>query len=146
MNRYRIPVKTMTTAIAATAKKISRRAGVAPSTFSSTLQSSASAGGYCNCNSYSLVRQFGSTQAPGFPMKAGTELKDLAIFKGQDAPITLERSEYPEWVNELLAKPQPSLATLRKIPNEEADLDQIKRYLKLTRRQAVRQRNEESAA
>ena len=77
-------------------------------------------------------------------MKAGTELKDLSIFKGKDAPVTLERSEYPDWVNELV-KPQPSLAALRKIPNKEADLDQIKRYLKLTRRQAVRQRNEESA-
>eukprot|EP00536_Pseudo-nitzschia_multiseries_P000680 jgi/Psemu1/179288/e_gw1.8.150.1 len=78
------------------------------------------------------------------PMKAGTELTNLAIFKGKDVPVTLERSEYPEWVNDL-ATPQPSLAALRKIPNEEADLDQIKRYLKLTRRQAIRQRNEESA-
>ena len=78
------------------------------------------------------------------PMKAGTPLKELAVFKGQDAPVTKERSEYPDWVNDL-AKPQPSLAALRKIPNEEAELHEIKRYLKLTRRQAVRQRNEESA-
>mmetsp|Transcript_3152 Transcript_3152/g.8720 ORF Transcript_3152/g.8720 Transcript_3152/m.8720 type:complete len:116 (+) Transcript_3152:101-448(+) len=92
-----------------------------------------------------LQRLFGSTPESAMPMKAGTALKNLAIFKGQDIPVTLERSEYPEWVSEL-AKPQPSLAALRKIPNDEADLDQIKRYLKLTRRQAVRQRNEESAS
>ncbi len=77
-------------------------------------------------------------------MKPGTPLKELAVFKGQDPPVTLDRSEYPDWVNDL-AKPQPSLAALRKIPNEEAELHEIKRYLKLTRRQAVRQRNEESA-
>mmetsp|Transcript_9064 Transcript_9064/g.19015 ORF Transcript_9064/g.19015 Transcript_9064/m.19015 type:complete len:125 (-) Transcript_9064:1452-1826(-) len=86
-----------------------------------------------------------ATRPKRFPMKAGTDLKQLAIFKGQDAPKTLERAEYPDWVNDL-ATPQPGLAALRKIPNEQADLDQIKRYLKLTRRQAVRQRNEESAA
>lgn len=134
MNRFWIPTRTTTTAIATAAKSISRKNG-APSPLSSTLHSSATGG----CR-----RLFGSTQAPRFPMKAGTELKDLSIFKGKDAPVTLERSEYPDWVNELV-KPQPSLAALRKIPNKEADLDQIKRYLKLTRRQAVRQRNEESA-
>lgn len=85
-----------------------------------------------------------ATSVQEMPMKAGTPLKDLAVFKGQDAPVTKERSEYPDWVNDL-AKPQPSLAALRKIPNEEAKLHEIKRYLKLTRRQAVRQRNEESA-
>ena len=89
----------------------------------------------------------GSRSSPRLlmPMKAGTELRSLAIFKGQGVPTTLERSEYPDWVSDL-SKPLSSLATLRKIPNEEADLNQIKRFLKLTRRQAVRQRNEESAS
>jgi len=90
-------------------------------------------------------RLFGRTSSSALPMKAGTELKALAIFKGKDTPFTMERSKYPNWVN-TLSQPLPSLATLRKIPNEEAELDQIKRYLKLTRRQAVRQRNEESAS
>ncbi|VEU43218.1 unnamed protein product [Pseudo-nitzschia multistriata] len=90
-------------------------------------------------------RAFGVTPLGSLPMKAGTELESLSIFKGQPAPVVAERAEYPSWVAEL-PTPQPSLAALRKIPNEEADLDQIKRYLKLTRRQAVRQRNEESAA
>ena len=97
-------------------------------------------------NSYSGRRRlYGCTSSSALPMKAGTELKTLGIFKGQDTPITLERSEYPNWIN-TLSQPLASLATLRKIPNEEAELDQIKRYLKLTRRQAVRQRNEESAS
>mmetsp|Transcript_15490 Transcript_15490/g.32077 ORF Transcript_15490/g.32077 Transcript_15490/m.32077 type:complete len:109 (-) Transcript_15490:37-363(-) len=89
-------------------------------------------------------RSFVTSSTREMPMKAGTSLKDLAVFKNQEAPVTLERSEYPDWVNDL-AKPQPSLAALRKIPNEEAELHEIKRYLKLTRRQAVRQRNEEQA-
>jgi hypothetical protein len=88
---------------------------------------------------------FHSTPANALPMKPGTELKFLAVFKGQDPPKVLERPEYPNWINEL-AKPLPSLARLRKIPNEEADDKQILRYLKLTRRLAIRQRNEESTA
>ena len=91
-------------------------------------------------------RHLGTATPPRlFPMKAGTPLTDLAIFKGKDAPVTLERSEYPDWVNDLV-KPKLSLAALRKIKNEDAEIDQIKRYLKLTRRQAVRERNEESAS
>jgi hypothetical protein len=78
-------------------------------------------------------------------MKPGTELKSLAVFKGHDPPKVLERPEYPNWINELV-KPLPSLANLRKTPNEEADDKQILRYLKLTRRLAIRQRNEESTA
>jgi hypothetical protein len=93
----------------------------------------------------SIRRPFVTATTPrGFPMKAGTPLKELAVFKGKDAPVTMERSEYPDWVNDL-TEPQASLAALRKIPNEEAELHQIKRYLKLIRRQAVRQRNEESS-
>mmetsp|Transcript_8668 Transcript_8668/g.21151 ORF Transcript_8668/g.21151 Transcript_8668/m.21151 type:complete len:119 (-) Transcript_8668:249-605(-) len=90
-------------------------------------------------------RFFGSSAPANLPMKAGTPLTDLAVFKGMDAPVTKERSEYPDWVGEL-TKDKPGLAALRKIPNEEAELHQIQRYLKLTRRQALRQRNEESAS
>jgi hypothetical protein len=77
------------------------------------------------------------------PAKAGTELSSLNIFKDQDAPRVLERSEYPDWVDRL-ASPLPSLAVLRRIPNDEAEDKQIQRYLKLTRRLGIRQRNEES--
>lgn len=78
-------------------------------------------------------------------MKPGTELKSLAVCKGQDPPKVLPREEYPDWVNNL-AKPLPSLAKLRRIPNEEAEDYEIVRYLKLTRRIGIRQRNEESTA
>ena len=79
------------------------------------------------------------------PMKAGTELKSLAVCKGQDPPKVLAREDYPDWVSNL-ATPLPSLAKLRRIPNEEAKDHQVLRYLKLTRRQSIRQRNEESTA
>lgn len=77
-------------------------------------------------------------------MKAGTTLDGLAIFKGQDAPVVKEREEYPEWVGRL-AEPLPSLARLRRIPNEEADDKDIVRFLKLNRRTRIRQLNEEAA-
>jgi hypothetical protein len=77
-------------------------------------------------------------------MKAGTEIKSLAVCKGHDPPKVLPREEYPEWIN-TLAKPLPSLAKLRRIPNEEAEDHEIVRYLKLTRRLGIRHRNDESA-
>jgi hypothetical protein len=94
----------------------------------------------------STIRTFRSNYGPScMPMKAGTELTSLNIFKDQDAPKVLERSEYPEWVNRL-SSPLPSLAVLRRIPNEEAEDKQILRYLKLNRRLEIRQRNEEKAS
>jgi hypothetical protein len=76
-------------------------------------------------------------------MKAGTPLSTLHIFKGQDPPVVKERSEYPEWVDRL-AQPMPSLAQLRRMPNEEAKDRDILRFLKLKRRLQIRQRNEEA--
>jgi hypothetical protein len=78
-------------------------------------------------------------------MKAGTELKSLSVCANQEPPKVLSREEYPSWVSEL-AMPLPSLAKLRLIPNEEAKDHEIVRYLKLTRRHGIRQRNEESMA
>lgn len=77
-------------------------------------------------------------------MKPGTVLQPLAVLKGQDPPVVLERSQYPSWVDSL-AKPNKSLAQLRKIPNEDAEEEEIMRYLKLTRRQHIRQSNEENS-
>ena len=94
---------------------------------------------HSNCRSYSC------THLLSLPMKAGTELQSLAVCKGQDPPKVLPREEYPEWVN-TLAKPLPSLARLRRIPNDEAEDHEVLRYLKLTRRQSIRQANEESTA
>jgi hypothetical protein len=78
-------------------------------------------------------------------MKVGTELKSLAVCVNQEPPKVLSREEYPSWVSELVT-PLPSLAKLRLIPNDEAQDQEIVRYLKLTRRLGIRQRNEESLA
>lgn len=94
--------------------------------------------------SLAALRCFGSTQAPALPMKAGTVLKGLGLLKGQDPPVVKERGEYPAWVD-TLAEPLPNLVKLRKIPNEEAEEEQIMRFLKLNRRLTIRQRNEESS-
>ena len=78
-------------------------------------------------------------------MKAGTKLDTLAVFKGQDPPVVKEREEYPDWVGRL-AQPLPSLAKLRKMPNEEADDKDILRFLKLNRRIRIREQNDESSS
>ena len=89
-------------------------------------------------------RLFGTSKTTSLPMKPGTVLKPLGIFKGEDPPVVKERSEYPDWVNDL-AKPLPGLAVLRKIPNEQAEEKDIMRYLKLNRRQQIREQNEQAA-
>jgi hypothetical protein len=89
-----------------------------------------------------MRRHFGNTPTPAMPMKAGTVLKPLGILKGQDPPVVLERSEYPAWVD-TLAAPMQTLAKLRRIPDEEAEEREIMRFLKLTRRQHIRQANAE---
>ena len=78
-------------------------------------------------------------------MKPGTPIAGLDIFKDKDAPVALERSEYPEWVN-TLAQPMVSLAKLRKMPLEEASDKDKKRYLKLVRRLKIKEMNEEAKA
>lgn len=92
----------------------------------------------------SSLRYYSGTVSSRMPMKAGTTLDSLAVFKGQDPPVIKEREEYPDWVG-TLAKPLPSLAKLRRLPNEEADDKQILRYLKLNRRIKIRERNDESS-
>ena len=78
------------------------------------------------------------------PMKPGTKLpSDLSIYKGQEPPVVLAAEEYPEWMKSLGA-PLPSLAQLRRMSNEDATESDIQRFLKLQRRNAIRQRNEEA--
>ena len=89
------------------------------------------------------ARCFGTTRVQTFPMKPGTVLEPLGVFKGEDPPVVKERSEYPTWVGEL-TKPLPGLAKLRKMPNEEAEEKDIARYLKLTRRKQIRAQNEKA--
>jgi Mitochondrial ribosomal protein L37 len=77
-------------------------------------------------------------------MKPGTVLSSLAVFKGQDPPVTKAREDYPAWVGDL-AKPMPSLAILRRIPNHDAQDSEIIRYLKLSRRKRIQGRNEQAS-
>ena len=75
-------------------------------------------------------------------MKAGTPIPGMDFFKGENKEpiVALDRSEYPAWVN-TLATPLPSLAQLRRTPDEEAD-DRLKmRYLKLKRRMVLKENN-----
>jgi Mitochondrial ribosomal protein L37 len=73
--------------------------------------------------------------------KAGTPIPGLAIFKEHDPPVV--QTDYPAWFQSL-TQPQPSLAQLRRMPNEEAEEKDILRFLKLQRRQQIRQQNEEA--
>jgi hypothetical protein len=73
-------------------------------------------------------------------MKPGTPIAGLNFLPKESAPIALERSEYPEWMASL-ATPMPSLAELRRTPNEDASHEYIMRYLKLTRRIRIKQHN-----
>lgn len=73
-------------------------------------------------------------------MKPGTPINGLNFFKGKDAPVSLQRSEYPEWVNELVKEPI-SLAKLKKMDEEDATDEEKMRYLKLTRRLLIKEKN-----
>jgi hypothetical protein len=77
-------------------------------------------------------------------MKPGTVLKSLGVVKNEEPPVVKPREEYPEWVGEL-ATPSPTLAVLRRMPNETADDSDIMRYLKLSRRLRIRQQNEQAS-
>ena len=89
---------------------------------------------------------FSTNTAPlSMPMKAGTPIPGLDIFKDQDPPVALERSEYPDWVG-TLSQPLISLSKLRKMPEEEATDKDKRRYLKLVRRLKVKENNEEAKA
>ena len=78
------------------------------------------------------------------PIKAGTSIQGLDVLKDQEQIVALERSAYPEFVDRL-ATPLPTLARLRRMPEEEAD-DKLKmRYLKLKRRMVIKENNAGSA-
>jgi hypothetical protein len=89
------------------------------------------------------VSSFKPTSLCHLPLKPGTPIPGLDIYKEKEPPVALERSEYPDWL-ESLTKPLPSLATLRRMPEEEASDRDKMRYLKLTRRMKIKQNNEET--
>lgn len=76
-------------------------------------------------------------------MKPGTPIPGLNFLKGKEAPVALERSEYPEWVTKL-CEPQISLAKLRKMDEEDATDKEKMRYLKLTRKAFIKEQNAEA--
>ena len=78
-------------------------------------------------------------------MKPGTPIQGLDIYVEGEAPVALERKEYPEWVNEL-SKPLISLNKLRKIEMEDAAPKEIRRFFKLSRKQICKTNNAEKAA
>jgi hypothetical protein len=77
-------------------------------------------------------------------MKPGTVLKSLGVFKNEEPPVIKPREEYPAWIGDL-ATPSPTLAVLRRMPNEVAEDLDITRYLKLSRRLRIRQKNEQAS-
>mmetsp|Transcript_16733 Transcript_16733/g.23256 ORF Transcript_16733/g.23256 Transcript_16733/m.23256 type:complete len:113 (-) Transcript_16733:299-637(-) len=93
---------------------------------------------------YDASRSISSSVPRCQAMKAGETIDGLGVFKGKDPPVVLKREEYPEWVGELVNPPQ-TLAALRRIPNEDATLDEMKRYLKLTRRFDIKEKNQEAS-
>jgi hypothetical protein len=78
-------------------------------------------------------------------MKPGTAIPGLNFLKGKEATVSMERSEYPEWVNGL-ETPMITLAKLRRMDEEDASDTEKMRYLKLTRRRAIKETNLEAGA
>jgi hypothetical protein len=78
--------------------------------------------------------------APLLAMKPGTPIPGLDFLKNVDAPVSKERSEYPDWINDL-GKPMQSLARLGKMNIEEAEMGVQMRYLKLSRRKSIKESN-----
>ena len=78
-------------------------------------------------------------------LKPGSKLPSgLSIYKGQEPPVVLPTEEYPEWMN-TISKSQKTLAHLRRMPNDDATLADIQRYLKLQRRNKIKTNNEKAS-
>ena len=92
-----------------------------------------------------LQRQIASSAWTQQAMKPGTPIPGLNFLKGKDAPVAMERSEYPDWVNDL-GKPLISLAKLRRMDENDATDKEKMRYLKLTRRIQIKGNNAEAGA
>lgn len=94
------------------------------------------------CQSGCRTLSYTATAPLHLAMKPGTKIPGLDIYKEKEAPIVLERSAYPEWL-ESLAIPLPSLAKLRRMPEEEATDKDKMRFLKLSRKLRIKKNNEE---
>lgn len=76
-------------------------------------------------------------------MKPGTPIAGLDFLKNADPPVSKERSEYPRWIDDL-SKPMDTLAKLRKMDFDEADVKDQMRCLKLSRRKSIREANSDA--
>jgi len=84
-----------------------------------------------------------STRPLSMPMKPGSPMSGLDIYKNKETnppPVAKEESEYPAWVGRL-PHGLPSLASLNKKDFHSAPDKEQKRFLKLTRRNEIRNRN-----
>lgn len=78
-------------------------------------------------------------------MKPGSIIPGLDFLKDEEQIKSKDRSEYPPWVNDLV-KDQTSLAALRKIENDDATLAEMKRFIKLSRRIKLKEKNADASA
>ena len=88
------------------------------------------------------MRGFSTSTACSQAMKPGTPIPGLGFYKDRDAPVALERSEYPEWVDKL-ATPMKTLGQLRRTHFEDATMQEKHRYFKLKRRLVIKKWNSE---
>ena len=89
---------------------------------------------------------YSSTPTP-CALKAGTPIPGLSTIlppskdpSKDTTPTAKPRSEYPSWVSDL-AKSPPTLAKLRNMKMEEASDQDMRRYLKLMRRNLIKDNN-----
>jgi hypothetical protein len=96
---------------------------------------------------FTSIRGVASTTRPScFVMKPGAPLRGLDIYKDAESPpVALDRSQYPSWISEL-SKPLISLATLRRLPLEKSTEKEQTRYLKLTRKGEIKDKNASTAS
>ena len=81
-----------------------------------------------------------STSTAKRAMKPGTPIAGLDFLKNVEPAVSKERSEYPDWVSNL-DKSAKTLAKLKKLNLFEANEEDQKRYLKLTRRLKIKDDN-----
>ena len=73
-------------------------------------------------------------------MKPGTPIAGLDFMKNTDAVLSKERSEYPDWVKNLV-EGDLTLGKLKRMDLWNAEEEEQKRYLKLERRLKIKADN-----
>ena len=74
------------------------------------------------------------------PLKPGTPIRGLDVFKDRDPPVAMERHEYPEWVA-TIGEPLASMSELEHKDESKVTEDEVRRYFKLKNRRDIRQAN-----